>query len=106
MQIKVDMNGAKAAATGTLSSPMQIAYGITSPKIKTTVVDKIIANVAGIIASKKIGKLSMAKALDNNKVANNKCFLSMIGKIQWAFSLSSSDPFNKRISNCSGSIEE
>ena len=79
---------------------------MTSPKIKTTVVDNIIANVAGMIASKKIGRLSMANAFDNKRVANNKCFLSIIGKIQCAFNLSSSVPFNNKISNYNGSIEE
>ena len=79
---------------------------MTSPNINTTVVEIIIANVAGIIASKNIGKDSIAKALDNNKVANSKCFLSIIGNILCALSFSSSVPFNRSISNYKGSIEE
>lgn len=62
--------------------------------------------MAGIIASKKIGKDSIARALDNNNVANIKCFFSMIGSIFEAYFFYSSVPFIYKISKCKGSIEE
>jgi hypothetical protein len=49
---------------------VHIACGITSPKKRTAVTDTMIAHREGIIASKKIGRASIAKAFDNSKVTN------------------------------------
>lgn len=43
---------------------------MTSPKNKTAVTDTIIAQNDGIIASKYIGKASIAKALESSNVTS------------------------------------
>ena len=61
--------------------------------------------VAGIKAFKNKGNASIAKELDNNKVANNKCFYSIIGRIFFAYKIYSSVPPFKTNSKCKKSIE-
>ena len=52
-----------------------------------------------------MGKLSIAKALHNNKVDNKRCFWEIIGWIFYAYLISSSVPPWRTSSNYSGSIE-
>ena len=63
------------------------------------------ARLAGIIASKKIGKDSIARELDNNKVANKRCFCDIIGNIRFAILTSYSLPPLRTNSNYKLSIE-
>ena len=52
--------------------PVQYAWGKISPKITTKIVEIKTAAKAGTILCRKTGKDSMAKALETNKVPNNK----------------------------------
>ena len=64
--------GANALAILSWFGPVQIAYGITSPKNKTAVTDIMIAQTEGTSSSRKIGSASIAHALERSKVTNKK----------------------------------
>jgi hypothetical protein len=60
---------------------MQKACGRISPKIKTNVVDIMIAQEEGTKASKNIGSDSIANALHSNNVDNKRCLFYITGII-------------------------
>jgi hypothetical protein len=68
--IKNLTKGATFSAIINCLGPVQTAYGITSPKKRTAVTDIITAQIDGTIASKKIGRASIAKAFESRSVTN------------------------------------
>jgi hypothetical protein len=85
---------------------MQNAYGRISPKIKTKVVDIMIAQAEGTKASRKMGNDSIAKALHNKRVESKRCLSFITGMIFLTWFFSNSFPFIKSISNYSESKDE
>jgi hypothetical protein len=61
-------NGKEHSAIAIYFGPIQILYGITSPKNKTAVTDRSTAYHDGTSLSRKIGRASRAIALQNKSV--------------------------------------
>jgi hypothetical protein len=64
------MTGATFSAMISYWGPMQIAWGMISPKKRTAVTEMITAHKEGTRRSRKMGRASMAVAFDINKVTN------------------------------------
>ena len=68
--IRKETLGVTIEAIFSCCGPVHTACGIISPKNRTHVTEIMIAQTEGTIASRNIGKASIANALHNNKVTS------------------------------------
>jgi len=64
--------GATPSAMANYWGPVQTAWGITSPKKRTAVTEMMTAQTEGTIRSRKIGRASMAAALERRRVTKSQ----------------------------------